>query len=100
MAALLKLVRTHARFKDLSINELDRALLWGCLRYRAWSPELTMAVVSQAGCFFGGLLALNVCNGGYATPMLEARCTLAPLQHARTDPLPQKRAPLPPTLAY
>ena len=100
LAALLMLVRTDARFKDLSINELDRALLWGCLRYRAWSPELTMAVVSQAGCFFGGLLALNVCNGGYATPMLEARCTLAPLQHARTDPLPQKRVPLPSTLAY
>ena len=83
LAALLMLVRTDARFKDLSINELDRALLWGCLRYRAWSPELTMAVVSQAGCFFGGLLALNVCNGGYATPMLEAGCTLAPLLRAR-----------------
>ena len=28
LVALLMLVRNDARFKDLSINELDRALLW------------------------------------------------------------------------
>jgi hypothetical protein len=38
--------------EDLSLNELDRALLWGCLRYRAWLDKLTLAVVSEAGCFF------------------------------------------------
>jgi hypothetical protein len=80
-------VKQDGRFKDISLNELDRALLWGCLRYRTWSDKLTLAVVSEAGCFFGGLMALNVCSGGYATPMLEALCALAPL-HTHRSPAP------------
>ena len=78
LAELHASVIQDKRFKNLSLDELDRALLWGCLRYRAWSDKLTLAVVSEAGCFFGGFLALNVCSGGYATPMLEALCEFAP----------------------
>ena len=85
LAELHASVIQDKRFKNLSLDELDRALLWGCLRYRAWSDTLTLAVVSEAGCFFGGFLALNVCSGGYATPMLEALCEFAP---AARPPIP------------
>ena len=85
LAELHASVIQDKRFKNLTLDELDRALLWGCLRYRAWSDPLTMAVVSAAGCFFGGYLALNVCSGGYATPMLEALCEFAP---AARPPIP------------
>ena len=64
------------RFKNLSLDELDRALLWGCLRYRAWSDELTLAVVSEASCFFGAMIAINVYNGGYSDRELDGRCAL------------------------
>ena len=69
-------VKQDGRFKDISLNELDRALLWGCLRYRAWSDKLTLAVVSEAGCFFGAMIAINVYNGGYSDRELDGRCAL------------------------
>jgi len=61
------------RFEDLSIDELDRALLWGCLRYQAWPKEVAKAVLHEAGCFFGLLLPLNVYAGGFATAEHERK---------------------------
>ena len=39
--------------------------------YHAWGTAVTTAVVAAAGCYYGGLLALNVMAGGYATLQLE-----------------------------
>jgi hypothetical protein len=61
------------RFEELSIDELDRALLWGCLRYQAWPKEVAKAVLHEAGCFFGLLLPLNVYAGGFATAEHERK---------------------------
>ena len=67
-------VTQDKRFKNLSIDELDKALLWGCLRYQAWPKEVAKAVLHEAGCFFGLLLPLNVYAGGFATAEHERKC--------------------------
>ena len=61
------------RYGGLTVLELERALLWGGLRYHAWDTAVRTAVVTAAGCYYGGLLALNVMAGGYATLELERR---------------------------
>ena len=43
------------------------------LWYHAWDTAVRTAVVTAAGCYYGGLLALNVMAGGYATLELERR---------------------------
>ena len=64
-------------FASWSILEFERALLWGCMRFRplAWSDQLIFVVASEAACYYGGLLALNVFAGGFASLELEAACT-------------------------
>ena len=57
----------------LTVLELERALFWGGLRFHAFPTEVITAVVAAAGCYYGGLLALNVMAGGYATLELERR---------------------------
>ena len=51
--------------------ELEGALFWGGLRFHAFKTAVLTAVVAAAGCYYGGLLALNVMAGGYATLELE-----------------------------
>jgi len=63
-------------YTDLSIYELERALLWSCLRFRVWDPELTKAVCAAAACYFGAMIAINVYNGGYSDRELDGRCAL------------------------
>ena len=40
--------------------ELEGALFWGGLRFHAFKTAVLTAVVAAAGCYYGGLLALNV----------------------------------------
>ena len=65
--------RDDRRYKDLTVLELERALFWGGLRFHAFPTDVITAVVAAAGCYYGGLLALNVMAGGYATLELERR---------------------------
>ncbi|KOO53453.1 hypothetical protein Ctob_015176 [Chrysochromulina tobinii] len=61
------------RYNGLTVLELERALFWGGLQFQAFETAVLTAVVAAAGCYYGGLLALNVMAGGYATLKLECR---------------------------
>ena len=73
MQKLLDALKGHdaRRYGGLTVLELERALLWGGLRFHAFENLVLTAVVTAAGCYYGGLLALNVMAGGYATLELE-----------------------------
>ena len=71
----------------LTVLELERALFWGGLRFQAFETAVLTAVVAAAGCYYGGLLALNVMAGGYATLELERRYAW----HFRQSELRRKR---------
>ena len=75
MQKLLGALKGHdaRRYKGLTVLELERALFWGGLRFHAFKSPVLTAVVTAAGCYYGGLLALNVMAGGYATLALERR---------------------------
>ena len=79
---LRALKKQYDCYTNLSIYELERALLWSCLRFRVWDPELTKAVCAAAACYFGVMIAINVYNGGYSDRDLDGRCALGNA-HAR-----------------
>ena len=79
---LRALKKQYDCYTNLSIYELERALLWSCLRFRVWDPELTKAVWAAAACYFGVMIAINVYTGGYSDRDLDGRCALGNA-HAR-----------------
>ena len=52
---------------------IERALLWGCIRHRAWPPQLIAAMIRRAGCYYGIKLALHAVVCGYPTVELQRR---------------------------
>ena len=67
---------------------IERALLWGCIRHRAWPPQLIAAMIRRAGCYYGIKLALHAVVCGYPTVELQRRYAHAHHQdRPSADPL-------------
>ena len=63
--AIWAYVKEQPSFERTSWLTFERALIWGCIRHQAWSPELIAAMIRSAGCYFGMKLALHAVVRGF-----------------------------------
>ena len=63
--AIWDYVNKQPSFERTSWLTIERALIWGCIRHQAWSPELIAAMIRSAGCYFGMKLALHAVVRGF-----------------------------------